>query len=118
MRLHASGIGYDYDVRLNVQSNRGVLELLSASRLSLINNLIDHRVGAGIDIDVGDRTWSLDFRTWKGAVDGGRTHSTTVRFLTPLGRRGDIEFGVGIDDSDLYGSVTFFSVFGYFYGGN
>ena len=30
----------------------------------------------------------------------------------------DIEFGVGYDDSELYGDLTFFSVFLYFYGGD
>ena len=30
----------------------------------------------------------------------------------------DIEFGLGVDDSELYGTVTFLSVYMYFYGGN
>jgi hypothetical protein len=35
----------------------------------------------------------------------------------PLSDRSDIEFGLGYDASDLYGNVTFFSLFLYFYGG-
>jgi hypothetical protein len=31
--------------------------------------------------------------------------------------KADVEFSLGIDDSELYGNVTFFSVFLYFYGG-
>ena len=116
--LNFTGIDYDYNVPLERADNPGVVLLLSASRLSLINSLIDHRIGAGIGIDVGEQRWDLDFRTWKGAVGGSRTNSTTLRFLTPLGRRNDIEFGVGVDDSDDFGSVTFFSVFLYFYGGS
>jgi hypothetical protein len=40
----------------------------------------------------------------------------TLRLLTPLSEKTDIEFGLGYDDSDLYGDVTFFSVYLYFYG--
>ena len=50
-------------------------------------------------------------------MDGGETNSATLRFLNPLGKSADVEFALGFDDSDLYGSVTFFSVFLYFYGG-
>ncbi|MCH8248110.1 MAG: hypothetical protein IH913_00745 [Proteobacteria bacterium] len=45
-----------------------------------------------------------------------KTDSTTLRFLTPMGKKSDIEFGLGVDDSDTYGSVTLFSLFVYFYG--
>ena len=30
----------------------------------------------------------------------------------------DIEFGLGYDDSELYGDVVFFSLYAYFYGAN
>lgn len=115
MRLSAKD--YDYNVDLRLDANSRITDLLSVTRLSLINSLIDYRVGAGIDIDVGKRVWSLDYGIWKGEVDGGVTHSATLRFLTPAGSKSDIEFGLGIDDSDLYGSVTFLSIFLYFYGG-
>ncbi len=111
-----SGMAYDYSLDLRLANNRGLLELLSFSRLSLINSLVDHRVFAGIGVDVGERHWQFDVGTWQGEVDGGRSRSATVRFMTPLGKATDVEFGLGLDDSDLYGSVTFFSVFLYFYG--
>ena len=116
--LNVAGIRYDYNVPLALSDNRGIRPLLSVSRLSLINSLIDYRVGGGIGVDVGQRRWDLDYRTWKGAVDGNQTNSTTLSFLTPLGKRSDIEFSVGVDDSENFGSVTFFSVFLYFYGGS
>ncbi len=116
--LNFQGISYDYNVPLSLDANRGILELLSVSRLSLINSLIDYRVGGGIGLDFGDRRWNIDYRNWEGAVDGSRTDSTTLRFLTPIGERTDIEFGLGVDDNDRFGSVTFFSVFVYFYGGS
>jgi hypothetical protein len=115
--LRLSGINYRYNVNLRLDANRRIIDLLSVSRLSLISSLIDYRVGAGIDIDAGKRTWSLDYLTWKGEVDGSTTHSATLHFLTPLGSKSDIDFGLGVDNSDLYGSATFFSVFLYFYGG-
>lgn len=115
--LSLSGMTYDYSINLSLDRNRGILELLSFSRLSLINSLVDYRVFAGLGVDVGDQRWQFDLGTWQGEVDGGRTRSATMRFLTPLGDASDIEFGLGLDDSELYGSVTFFSVFLYFYGG-
>ncbi|MDH3620005.1 MAG: hypothetical protein OER91_03885 [Gammaproteobacteria bacterium] len=115
--LGLSGMDYDYSVNLRLDRNRGLLDLLSFSRLSLINSLVDHRVGANLGIEAGERYWRIEAATWKGEVDGGTTHSATVRLTTPIGDRGDIEFGLGVDNSDLYGSVTFLSVFLYFYGG-
>ncbi len=114
--LSLSGIDYDYNVNLSIDANRRILEFLSVSRLSLINSLIDYRTRIGLGIDVGERRWNLDFATWKGEVAGSKTNSTTLRFLTPLSDNSDIEFGLGIDDSDDYGSATIFSVFIYFYG--
>lgn len=115
--LGLSGMDYDYSVNLRLDNNRGLLDLLSFSRLSLINSLIDYRAYATLGLDVGERHWQVDVGTWKGEVDGGKTRSATVRFLNPLGETADIEFALGLDDSELYGNVTFFSVFLYFYGG-
>ena len=112
-----SGMDYDYDVNLRLDSRRGLLELLSFSRLSLINSLIDYRAYATLGLDVGERRWQLDVGTWKGEVDGATTRSATIRFMNPIGDTADVEFAFGIDDSELYGNVTFFSVFLYFYGG-
>lgn len=117
LSINLSGIRYDYSVRLNLGDNAGIIDLLSVSRLSLINSLIDYRVGGGIGLDIGDQRWILDYRRWKNSADGSITHSTTVRFLTPMSRSSDFELGIGIDDSELYGSVTFLSVFFFFYGG-
>lgn len=115
--LSLSGMDYDYSVNLSLDSNRDILELLSFSRLSLINSLVDYRVQATLGLEAGERRWQFDVGSWRGEADGGITRSMTVRLLTPLSGRSDIEFGLGADDSELYGTVTFFSVFVYFYGG-
>ncbi len=112
-----SGMDYDYDVNLRLDSNRPLLQLLTFSRLSLINSLVDYRATATLAIDAGKRRWNFDIGTWKGEVDGGSTRTATVRFLNPVSDRSDIEFALGIDDSELYGNVTFFSVFLFLYGG-
>jgi hypothetical protein len=114
--LNFSGINYDYNVNLGRAGNRDITDFLSASRLSLINSLVDYRVGAGIGMDRGLRRWDINYRTWKGAVDGSITHSATLNLLTPLGKNSDVQFGLGVDDSDAYGSITFFSVHLFFYG--
>ena len=116
--LGLSGMDYDYDVNLKLDSNRVLLELLRFSRLSLINSLVDYRATVTLGVDVGEHNWQFDVATWKGEVDGGTTQSATVRYLRPIGDRTDIEFSLGVDDSELYGNVTFFSVFLFFYGGS
>ena len=112
-----SGMDYDYDVNIRLDSNRPLLQLLTFSRLSLINSLVDYSATATLGLDAGKRRWNFDLGRWKGEVDGGTTRSATVRFLNPLTDTSDIEFALGIDDSELYGNVTFFSVFLFFYGG-
>ncbi len=115
--LYLSGMDYDYSVNLRIVDDRlPLLDLLSVSRLSLINSLIDHRASVGLGVDFGQSRVSFDVSQSRGAVDGSDTTSTTVRLLMPLGRQSDIEFGLGLDDSELYGEVTFFSIFLYFYG--
>lgn len=113
-----SGMDYDYDVNLKLDGNRPLLQLLSFSRLSLINSLVDYRASATLGLDAGKRHWQLDVGTWKGEVDGSITRTATFRLLNPLGDTSDIEFALGVDDSELYGNVTFFSVFLFFYGGS
>jgi len=116
--LSIAGMQYDYSVDFRPAENRDVISLISVSRLSLINSLIDSRASLVLAIDRGFRRWEFDIATWKGAVDKSRTHSVTARYLMPTSGKTDIELGVGYDDSDLYGGVTFLSVFLYFYGGD
>jgi hypothetical protein len=112
------GIDFKYSIDLTTDRNQAILELLSFSRLSLINSLVDYSAGAALAVDAGKQRWLFEFSTWKGEVDGAVTNSATIRLMTPMGEKSDIEFGLGVDDSELYGTVTFLSVFAYFYGGN
>lgn len=112
------GMDYDYSIDLRIEdTNRPILDLLSFSRFSLINSLVDYDVGAALSLDAGRQRWLFEFSNWRGEVDGSTTNSATIRLMTPIGQKSDIEFGLGADDSELYGSVTFFSVYLYFYGG-
>jgi hypothetical protein len=116
--LSINGMDYDYDVKFRIEENDRILALLSVSRLSLINSLVDYRASASLSVDAGKRQWQLELATWQGEADQEITKSATIRFITPLGKSGDVEFGLGIDKSDLYGDTTFLSVFMYFYGGS
>jgi hypothetical protein len=113
-----SGMDYDYGANLRLDSNRALTDLLSFSRLSLITTLVDYRVGATLGVDAGERRWQFDLSSWEGEADRSSTRSVTVSLLNPLGEKADIEFVLGLDDSELYGNVSFFSVFVYFYGGS
>ena len=112
------GMDYDYSVNLRLDGNRGILDLFSFSRLSLINSLVDYRAGMTLGLAAGQQHWELGLSSQKVAFDGSKTRSATLRLLTPMGERGDIEFSLGVDSSDLYDTVTFLSVFLYFSGGS
>jgi hypothetical protein len=115
--LNFYGINYDYSVDLGIDRNRPILQLLSLSRLGLINSLVNYRAGLALGVDAGMQRWIFGLSRWQGEVDGVVTNSATVRLVTPMGQKSDVEFGLGVDKSDLYGTVTFLSVFLYFYGG-
>ena len=93
------------------------LNLISVTRLSLINTLVDYRASISLGFDFALKRLEFEAAQWEGAVAGSRTNSYSLRFLTPISNRNDIEFGLGYDDSENYGQVTVFSVFLYFYGG-
>lgn len=111
------GMSYDYSVNLRRDPNRDIVNLISVTRLSLLNTLVDYRASASLGIDFGLKRLEFEFAQWQGAVEGSRTNSYSLRFLAPIGSRNDIEFGLGYDDSESYGEVTVFSVYLYFYGG-
>ena len=57
--LRLSGMDYDYSINLRLSDNRRILELLSFSRLSLINSLVDYRAFATLGIDSGEQRWQF-----------------------------------------------------------
>lgn len=114
--LSLSGMDFDYSINLDLSDRLAFLQLISASRLSLINSLVDFRASGTIGVDVGDHRFALDLATWRGEVDGVDTRSATVRWLAPIGSQADIEFGLGYDDSELYGDTTVLSLTLFFYG--
>jgi hypothetical protein len=111
------GMSYDYSVNLRLDPNRDIVNLISVTRLSLINTLVDYRASISLGFDFALKRLEFEAAQWEGAVAGSRTNSYSLRFLTPISNRNDIEFGLGYDDSENYGQVTVFSVFLYFYGG-
>ncbi len=116
--LRISGMAYDYSVPFRPIQDRDVIDLISVSRLSLINSLVDNRARITLGIDHGQRRWEIEVATSEGAVVASRRKSYTLRYLTPMTGKSDIEFGLGYDDSDVFGEVTFLSLYLYFYGGD
>ena len=114
--LSLSGMKYDYSVDFRPSENRDAVSSIPISRLGLINSMIDHRARLSLGIDHDLQRWQIDLAAWEGAIDGLQTTSASVSFLTPLSKKSDIEISLGFDDSELYGDVSFLSVFLYFYG--
>ena len=115
--LRFRGVKYDYSIPFRPADNVDAARLISVTRLSLINTIVDHRASATFSVDHGLKNWEINLATWESVIDRSRTKSLTVRYLMPMTDKTDIEFSLGYDRSELYGDVTFFSLFLYFYGG-
>lgn len=116
--LNAAGMSYEYSRDFNAGDAARVVDLLTFTRLSVLSSLVDWRASAGISIDSGLKQWRVNLSRWRGIVDRSNNFGATLSFMTPVSRRADLEISLGYDDSNLYGDVTFLSVFMYFYGGN
>jgi hypothetical protein len=113
-----SGMHYTYSRDIRIQRDIDVLRFLSASRLSLMNSLIDYRVNTGVEYRFGLRSVDVSVGTWKTAVDQSKVDSFTVGFLTPMTDRTDIEFRLSFDDSESFGNTTALTVYLYYFGGS
>ena len=116
--VRLSGMHYGYSRNIRIQPDIDVLRFLSASRLSLINSLIDYRVNAGVEFRFGLRSVDASVGTWKTAVDQSKVDSYTVGFLTPMTDRTDIEFRLSFDNSESFGNTTALTVYLYYFGGS
>jgi hypothetical protein len=115
--IQFGGIAYEYSRNIRLQPDIDVLRFLSSSRLSMVNSLIDHRIGAGIEFAFGLRSLDLTAGSWQTAVDGGRVNSISVGYLTPVTDRTDVELRLSFDNSDNFGHTTAFSIYVYYFGG-
>jgi hypothetical protein len=113
-----SGMHYSFSRNIRIQRDIDVLRFLSATRLSLINSLIDYRVNTGLEFRFGLRSVDVSAGTWKTAVDGSKVDSYTIGFLTPMTDRTDIEFRFSFDDSESFGNTTALTVYLYYFGGS
>ncbi len=117
VRLQAAGMAYDYSVDFRLADTDRIRNQLLLSRLSVLGSLVDWRASAGLSVDAGSSSWQFDLSRWAGAVDGSDNVGVTLGFLTPMTDRTDMEIALGYDDSDIYGGITFLSVYVFFYGG-
>lgn len=115
--FYAGGMSYRYSRDLSLQPNVDVLRILSTSRLSLMNSLIDYRYNFGVGFDLGLQRIDFRLESWQTAVDQGRVDSVSIGFLTPVADRSDMEFSFAFDESENFGSAVSLAVYVYFFGG-
>jgi len=115
--LFAGGMAYDYSRNLRLQPDIDVLAFITRSRLSMINNLIDYRVSAGVEFKLGLQSLDVTAGRWQAALDGTEVDSYSVGFLTPIADRIDAEFRFSLDNSETYGETRALSVYFYYFGG-
>lgn len=118
VNLFAGGMAYDYSRNLRIQPDIDVLAFISRSRLSMINNLIDHRFNAGVEFRFGLQSIDVSAGRWQAAIDGTDVDSFSLGFLTPISDRFDAEFRFSHDDSEIFGETQALSVYFYYFGGS
>ena len=115
--LYAAGMAYEYSRNLRIQQGIDALAFISRSRLSMINNLIDHRINAGAEFRFGLQSFDVSIGRWQAAIDGTDVDSVSVGFLTPISDRIDAEFRFSLDKSEVFGDTQALSVYLYYFGG-
>lgn len=118
LTFRLSGMHYEYSRRIRIDPNIDVLRFLSASRLSLINSLIDYRIDTGVEYRFGLRSVDISAGTWKTAVDQSKIDSYSIGLLTPLTDRTDVEFRLSFDNSENFGRTTALTAYLYYFGGS
>lgn len=116
-RLFISGMGYTYSRNIRLQPRIDSLRLLSSSRLSLMNSLIDYRLSGGIEFLFGQRSVDLTFSNWQTAIDGGKVRSYSIGFVTPVSPASDLELRFAFDESENFGNTFALAISFYFFGG-
>ena len=116
--FHLGGMHYEYSRRIRIDPDINVLRFLSASRLSLMNSLLDYRADAGIEVAFGLRSVDVSAGTWKTAVDQSKVDSYSIGFLTPMTDRTDVELRLSFDDSENFGRTTALTAYLYYFGGS
>ena len=113
-----SGMHYEYSRRIRIDPDINILRFLSASRLSLMNSLLDYRVDAGLELAFGLRSVDVSAGNWKTAIDGSKVVSYSIGFVTPMTDRTDVEMRLSFDDSDTFGRTTALTFYLYYFGGS
>ena len=116
--LNLNGMHYEYSRRIRIDPDINIFRFLSASRLSLMNSLLDYHANAGVEVAFGLRSVDVSAGTWKTAVDQSKVDSWSIGFLTPVSDRIDAEFRLSFDDSENFGNTTALAVYLYYFGGS
>ena len=116
--LFFGGMSYQYSRDISLQPNIDVLRLLSSSRLSLMNSLLDYRGYAGIEWRFDLTSVDLRFEQWQTAIDQGKVNSLGLGVLMPIADRNDLEIRLSYDESDHYGRTLSLAAYLYYFGGS
>ena len=106
----------DGGLSIQLQENIDVLRVLSVSRLSLINSLVDYRLSGGISVRFGARALDFNVSSWRTELDQGQVNSYGIGLIMPVADFSDLELRFAYDDSENFGSTYVFSVFFYTFG--
>ncbi len=116
-RIYGSAREYDYSRPLAILPRLDVLNLLSASTLTLANSFLDDEQYLGFEWRAGEKLFNLGFGSNTSAVDRSKLDFVSASFLLPVSYRVDLEFNIGRSEPDFAESSLYGGVMVLIYGG-
>ncbi|MEO0996056.1 MAG: hypothetical protein AAFX58_00940 [Pseudomonadota bacterium] len=98
-RVRLSGRRFDYDRNLNQLARLDAVRRISPTTLTLAGALRDFTVTASAEFEAGLSVFGIDVTRDRLAIGAIDVTGVTGRWLTPVGRRTDLELSVGYSDS-------------------
>ena len=112
--MYASYLNYDYaDDAPRLRAIIVVLDAVdrlpghTASDLTLANSFLDDTVTAGLDIELVESVFNVEYSRYSGTLDLRDTDSISAALLFPVGDRVDLELRLGRSSTDGFESSTF-----------
>lgn len=114
-RFTLAGRTYDYDRDLNRLTALEFIRRLTPTTLLLSDSLRDSSVSLSLEQEFGEHIVGLELSRDELGVGEVDIDGVALNWLLPAGQRSDLEFIVGVSDSDDTESAWYLQAFYYFY---
>ncbi len=114
-RVRLSGRRFDYDRNLNQLARLDSVRRISPTTLTLAGALRDFTVTASAEFEAGLSVIGIDVTRDRLAIGAIDVTGVAGRWLTPVGRRADLELSLGYSDSEDDAGAASFGLLLFYY---